>query len=672
MEHGYSTTVAASSNSRNGNPQPYQALAKVIDRIRRSLDIATIFSTTTREVRQLLNAERVAIFRFNPDWSGEFVAESLADGWTPLVQKSQRSIIADSFLQENQGGRYRDNKSAIVNDIYRTGFSDCHLKMLEKLQARAYIIVPILQGETLWGLLAAYQNSKPRHWQNYEAEFLAQIGAHLGIALQQAEYLKQTREQTAQLAIAAEREKAAQRHRTLIGTIDRIRRSLDIDTIFETTTREVLQLLETERTVIYHFNHDWSGQIVAEAIAPGWTPLMKDRAFIVDTVLQETQGGRYRHNQVTAIDDIYQSGYSPCHVRLLERLEAKACIIVPILQGETLWGLLATYQNSASRHWQEYEIDLLAQIGSQLGIALQQAELLKTTQTQADRLSHTLKELQQTQTQLIQSEKMAGLGQLVAGIAHEINNPVNFIFGNLVHVEGYAFDLIDLIDTYHKANPIPGKEVSKKIDDIDLDFVREDLPKIIESMRMGSDRIRKIVLSLRTFSRLDEAENKAADIHAGLDSTLLILQHRWKSADDRQTVQLIKDYGDLPLVDCYPAPLNQVFMNLLTNALDAIEECSWEESESNLPTIWVRTAREGDRVQIEIADNGNGIPEAVRSRIFDPFFTTKKIGKGTGLGLSISYQIIVEKHGGQLECFSQVGRGSQFRISIPIKRSEAG
>ncbi|MGK7924942.1 MAG: GAF domain-containing protein [Spirulina sp.] len=667
MKYSYSTITEPSSNSLEKNPQSYRALAKVIDRVRRSLDIETIFKTTTREVRQLLAAERVAIFRFNPDWSGEFVAESLANGWTPLVHKYHRAIISDSFLQENQGGRYRHNEIAIVNDIYRTGFSACHIELLEKLQARAYIIVPILQGETLWGLLAAYQNSKPRQWQGYEAEFLAQIGAHLGIALQQAEYLKQTREQSAQLAIAAEREKAAQRHKTLVGTIDKIRRSLDIHTIFETTTREALQLLESERVVIYRFNPDWSGKIVAEAIAPGWTPLMKDRAFIADTVLQETQGGRYRHNQVTVIDDIYKSHYSDCHIKLLERLEARACVIVPILQGESLWGLLATYQNSEPRYWQEYEVDLLAQIGTQLGIALQQAELLKTTQTQADELARTLKELQQTQTQLIQSEKMAGLGQLVAGIAHEINNPVNFIFGNLVHVEGYAQDLIDLLDSYHKAYPSPNEDVCEKIDDVDLDFVREDLPKIIESMRMGSDRIRKIVLSLRTFSRLDEAEVKAVDIHEGLDSTLLILQHRWKHQD----VRLVKDYGNLPLVDCYPAPLNQVFMNLLANALDAIEECTWEESKGEIPSIWIRTRMEGDRVGIEIADNGSGIAEETRSRIFDPFFTTKKVGKGTGLGLSISYQIIVEKHGGQLECFSQVGQGSQFRITIPIHRPES-
>nr|WP_239121337.1 GAF domain-containing protein [Spirulina major] len=651
-----------SGNTLNQSSQSYRALARVIDRIRRSLDIETIFSTTTREVRQLLATERVAIFRFNPDWSGEFVAESLASGWTPLVENYHRSIIADSFLKDNQGGRYRHNESAIVNDIYQTSFSPCHIELLEKLQARAYIIVPILQGENLWGLLAAYQNSQSRQWQEYEAEFLAQIGAHIGIALQQAEYLKQTQEQAAQLAIAKEHEKAAQRHKTLVGTIDRIRRSLDIDTIFETTTQETLQLLESDRVVIYHFNADWSGQIVAEAIVPGWTPLMKDRGFIADTVLQETQGGRYRRNQTTVIDDIYKTHYSPCHIKLLENLEARACIIVPILQGDILWGLLATYQNAQPRHWQEYEVDLLAQIGTQLGIALQQAELLKTTQTQADELSRTLKELQQTQSQLIQSEKMAGLGQMVAGIAHEINNPVNFIFGNLVHVDGYVRDLVDLIDTYDKAYPVPQDGVCQKIDEIDLDFVREDLPKIIESMRMGSDRIRKIVLSLRTFSRLDEAETKAVDIHDGLESTLLILQHRWNSRGDRP-IQLLKDYGDLPLVECYPAPLNQVFMNLLTNAIDAIEECNSKED----ATISIRTNTEGDRVNIEIVDNGSGISDAARSRIFDPFFTTKKVGKGTGLGLSISYQVIVEKHGGQLDCVSQVGQGTQFRISIPIQ-----
>ncbi|HEY9909873.1 MAG TPA: ATP-binding protein [Thermosynechococcaceae cyanobacterium] len=289
-------------------------------------------------------------------------------------------------------------------------------------------------------------------------------------------------------------------------------------------------------------------------------------------------------------------------------------------------------------------------------------------------LQTTLEELHRTQTQMVQSEKMSALGQMVAGVAHEINNPVNFIHGNLSHVHEYTQELVGLLQGYQNACPQPPAALQAAIEEADLDFLMQDLAKMLQSMQVGTDRIREIVLSLRNFSRLDEAEFKAVDIHEGIDNTLVILRHRFKARAERPEIQVVKDYGSLPLVECYAGQLNQVFMNILSNAIDAFEEAnqgqSFEAIASKPNTLWLHTAVTGwGAVQITIADNGPGITETVRARLFNPFFTTKAVGKGTGLGLSISYQIITEKHGGQLFCHSTPGLGAKFVIEIPIQQA---
>lgn len=288
-------------------------------------------------------------------------------------------------------------------------------------------------------------------------------------------------------------------------------------------------------------------------------------------------------------------------------------------------------------------------------------------------LEAALKEIQETQAQLVQSEKMSSLGQLVAGIAHEVNNPINFIHGNILHANEYTENLINLVELYSKHYPQPVAEIQDEIEEIELDFLIEDLPKLLSSMKVGAERIRQIVLSLRNFSRLDEAEQKSVDIHEGIDNTLLILQHRLKEKVGRGTIQIVKNYGDLPWIECYAGQLNQVFMNIINNGLDALEEYnhqrSLEEIKNNPSIIKISTeVIDNNWVQIRIADNGTGIPNEVQKRLFDPFFTTKSIGKGTGLGLSISYQIVVEKHKGELQCISELGEGSEFIIKIPIKQ----
>jgi signal transduction histidine kinase len=350
-------------------------------------------------------------------------------------------------------------------------------------------------------------------------------------------------------------------------------------------------------------------------------------------------------------------------------MQTRAYIVVPIFQGEQLWGLLAAHQNLKPRDWQEDEVDLLMQIGTQLGVGLQQAELLEQTQRQKEELTQTLKELQNTQSQLIQSEKMAGLGQLVAGVAHEINNPISFIYGNITYVTEHTENLLKLLRLYQKQYPKTTEEIKKQVAALDLDFISDDLPKILTSMKMGAERISQLVLSLRIFSRLDEAGIKPVDIHEGIDSTLLILQHRLQPQTNSFAIEVVKEYGELPSVVCYAAQINQVFMNILNNAIDALENSEKSGKIIDNPKILIRTeVIEGNTILIRIADNACGIPEVMRSRIFEPFFTTKQPGQGTGLGLSISYQIIVEKHGGNIKCVSEPGKGCEFWIEIPIKR----
>ncbi len=287
-------------------------------------------------------------------------------------------------------------------------------------------------------------------------------------------------------------------------------------------------------------------------------------------------------------------------------------------------------------------------------------------QAKTEALAQALQALQKNQAQMVQSEKMSSLGQLVAGIAHEINNPVNFIYGNLTYTERYSQDLIQLVGAYQAELPNPSADLQEIIDDIDVDYLKADLPKLVKSMQVGADRIREIVLSLRNFSRLDEAEFKVSDLHTGIDSTLMILQNRIKPKDSRPEIKVHLDYGDRPTVECYAGQLNQVFMNILSNAIDALED-DWMAGKIIDPTIKVTIETQAEQVVVSMQDNGSGIPSENLSRLFDPFYTTKPIGKGTGMGLSISYQIVVDLHGGNLECHSTIGSGTTFIMTLPIK-----
>ncbi|MBW4538730.1 MAG: HAMP domain-containing histidine kinase [Myxacorys chilensis ATA2-1-KO14] len=337
---------------------------------------------------------------------------------------------------------------------------------------------------------------------------------------------------------------------------------------------------------------------------------------------------------------------------------------------------LTVHQNKlrqaiAQRHQVEAECKHLAE-------KLEESEaknhaLIEASAAQAQQFGQALKQLRQNQAQIIQTEKMASLGQLVAGVAHEINNPVNFIYGNLPHAAEYVQDLMHLLQLYQQHYPHPAPAIEAVATTIDLDFLIEDLPKLLMSMRVGAARIQKIVLSLRNFSRLDEAEMKEVDIHEGIESTLMILQNRLKTRSNHSEISVLKDYGKLPFVECYVGQLNQVLMNVLVNAIDALDERDQERSldqqMQHPSTIKITTAVLPDnQIAIRIVDNGLGIPERIQQRVFDPFFTTKPVGKGTGMGMSISYQIVAAKHKGQLYCHSTPGQGAEFVIQIPIQQ----
>ncbi|MEA5573045.1 ATP-binding protein, partial [Calothrix sp. UHCC 0171] len=361
--------------------------------------------------------------------------------------------------------------------------------------------------------------------------------------------------------------------------------------------------------------------------------------------------------------------------------QPKSVLCTPITQQGKLIGILYLENNLTVGAFTSDRLQVIQLLTAQASISLENAQLYcqleeyshsleekvsERTQEltqKATQLESTLQELQRTQSQLIQAEKMSGLGQLVAGIAHEINNPINFIYGNMQPASEYVTSLIELNHLYQKNYPQPIPEIEDKIADMELDFLVNDLQKLFKSMKLGADRIRQIVLSLRNFSRLDEAEIKPVDIHEGIDSTLLILQHRLKSSSKSTEISLIKEYSQIPLVDCYPSALNQVFINILSNAIDALKELDINHK----PTITIRTEiQEQKYVAIRIIDNGMGIEESVQNKIFEPFFTTKPVGSGTGLGLSISYSIVVEQHGGKLSCISAPGKGTEFVIQIPL------
>ncbi len=393
-----------------------KSLSQILEKVRLAKDEQAVLQISTNEGRKILDVDRVAVYRFNEDWSGNFIAESAAPGWSNLLEIIP--FIEDTFLQNTKGGRYKNGETFSVEDIYLAGHKECHIELLEQMEARAYVLAPIFIADSnmfgskkLWGLIGCYQNSGARRWQNYEIDTLRQLGLQVGIALQQSDYLGRLEKQ-------AEQEKASNR------IIEKIRKASDIDEIFTVTTQELRKVIKADRTVVYQFNEDWSGQVVAESVGGDWVSLLveqekdkilsgnrtqSDRCVLrkwsvdditdTDTYLKRNKGGKYTQGEkFTAVNDIYKMKFPDCYIASLEKYQAKAYIITPIFQDNKLWGLLGIYQNSSSRNWQESETEQMVQIANQLGIALQQATYVEQLKTQAEKQALAVQQAQATTT----------------------------------------------------------------------------------------------------------------------------------------------------------------------------------------------------------------------------------------------------------------------------------
>ena len=462
-----------------------------------------------------------------------------------------------------------------------------------------------------------------------------------------------------------------------------IRNSLDFNTILKTATNEIRQLMQIDCCQFLWYRDDISqpqfepirNTCQLETVCPG---CLKPETPVID-VLRDA----LLKNQRACIDDANRDPHlNPAQRNYLLSRGVQSLLAVTVHPSSGKVGVIVCESHDRQRSWDKEDIDLLDDMAAQLALAIDHAQLYEESRfaaaiakSRATQMQKALTDLQETQTQLIQSEKMSSLGLLVAGVAHEINNPISFITGNINHAREYANDLLELLCRYQDYYPQPPAEIRELSQAIDLDFLRDDLANVMASMEVGASRIQEIVKSLRTFSRLDEAEMKPVDIHEGIESTLLILQNRFKPNPDNPGIEIIKDYDTLPRVACYAGQLNQVFMNILCNAMDALDSYdrgrspSVASARSHPSQIVIRTeTTPRDTVTVSIRDNGPGMGETVKKRLFDPFFTTKPVGKGTGLGLSISYQIIVDKHRGKIDCISVLGEGTEFIIEIPIRQ----
>jgi signal transduction histidine kinase len=651
-------------------------LNQINNEIGRTLDLEEVLMSACRLLGEAVKCSRVSILVKESETEETLITRGeYSDGDYPAQLGMKVPISDNPHLQTLMN---QDGPLAVEKFTEFPGFGEETREIVKVLEIQSMLAIATRYQGRVNGIIGLQQCDCEREWTEWEQQLIAGVASQLAIAINQAKLYAETRRQ-------------AECESLLRLVSNQIRSTLDLKTILQTAVREVRQLLNTDRVVIYQFLDNWQGEIVVENLIIPWPSIFGDS--ITDNCFSQEYAQHYLAGRVRAINDIENAGLDRCHVNFLKALQVKSNLIVPIVistneqnfsefkqpenrdsgtgdegkessNSTLLWGLMIAQECRDIRHWQLQETELLRQLGEQMAIAIQQAELYSKvqdaavkSQAQAQKLQTTLEELRSTQQQLIQSEKMTSLGQMVAGVAHEINNANNFIHVNLFHAQEYVKTFSEVIDTTAKSCPESAPKLRKIGEEFELDYLKDDFPKLLKSMQEGSDRIRSIVTTLRNFSRLDESEFKPANLNQGLESSLAMLQNRLKNG-----IEIQKEYGELPLLECNAAQINQVFFHLLQNGLDAILA-------SGKPgKITIRTESVDNFVIILIRDTGVGISPEIQNKIFDPFFTTKPVGQGTGLGLSICYQAIVKDHGGTIRCQSQVGEGTEFILQLPLSK----
>jgi light-regulated signal transduction histidine kinase (bacteriophytochrome) len=647
---------------------------------------------------------------------------SVVDLATHEIGISPLNSLETGEENESQDIRYRPVDPCHVEYLTAMGVKSSIVVpiVLEGQQTGKYQPPSLPEKAQLWGLLVSH-HSESRKVSEDELQLIQAVVDQVSVAITHSILLNQVREQVRQeasvnsvtkLLYATPTVKLQPALEEAVANFDGSGGRLYLlaeeeESIEIYTCGNQPELLDSEQGRVIEENLIWQKYLYSvlqqSPDQTGYKPWsVQWMRNIYD--LAETKNEEVVNSDLWVINDLYREALFRTIAPFFQSSKIRSLLITPLVYGTEIVGCLTIFRNEVdteilwagyhnpdtrqlmprqsfeiwkqvksnqARAWTEAEVKYAQILGERFSTAIKQYRLYQRVQALNTNLEQQVQErtnhLKQTQIQLIQSEKMSSLGQLVAGIAHEINNPVNFIYGNISHVYNHTQAILSLLSSYQKNCPQVTERLKEEIEQLDIDFVTKDLPNLCESMKVGAERISKIVTSLRTFSRFDQSEIKSVDIHEGLESALLLLQHRLQTDSSEDKIEIIKNYGKIPLVECFASLLNQVFMNLLANSIDELQSCYKYGGEKTRRTIEIKTKYLNKKwIQIFIKDNGKGVPKNIQKKLFDPFFTTKPIGKGTGLGLSISYQII-ERHGGKLYCYSETGNGAEFIIEIPIK-----
>ncbi|MEA5604165.1 AAA family ATPase [Nostoc sp. UHCC 0252] len=664
-----SSQTSIISRTNVSNTLDFMSILKAAQAISSSIEFDEIIASLTKIILENSGAKKFALI-LSEDGNLQVKAITFInhqDNFLTPIQTIFKSQSLDTCedIPRKIINYVKNTQKTVVIDNCQTDVAGLLGEYLLEFQPQSVLCMPIINQGHLVGILYLENKLVAGVFTSDRIKVIQMLSVQAAISLENARLYQESQEKAQQI------QQNLQQQKTLFNVVNQIRESLDLSAIFRAVTQNIRSILNVSRVGIYQFhlgvNYEY-GELIAEDVLPQFPSGLAIK--IQDHCFGENYATLYKQGRICAISDIETAEVLDCHRVILQQFHVRASLVVAIMQDDELWGLLCIHQCDHPRHWQPSEIEFAQQIAAQMGVALQQTDLLLETRQQATQLEETLQNLKQTQLQLVQNEKMSALGNLVAGVAHEMNNPLGFISASLEQSKPVFADIFKHLKLYQESLPNPKEEIIEHAEEIDLEYSLEDLPKMIDSMMIACDRLKNISTSLRTFSRADQDYKVPFNIHQGIDSTILILKHRLKANQQRPAIEVITNYGNLPQVECFPGQLNQVFMNILANAIDAFDESntdrSFGEIKANPNRIMITTSLADKQIEVKIADNGQGMSESVKQKVFDHLFTTKGVGKGTGLGLAIAQSIIVEKHCGTLDVNSTPDVGTEFVITLPI------